>query len=61
VVAVARKLAVLLLTLWKNKSSYQAFPQRKLKGKNKDYRSGTIAMHRLKRLDFDNQMATFRI
>src|SRR6266513_1952757 len=28
VVAVARKLAVLLLTLWKNKSSYQAFPQR---------------------------------
>ena len=28
VVAVARKLAVLLLTLWKNKSSYEAFPQR---------------------------------
>src|SRR5881227_4191839 len=27
VVAVARKLAVLLLTLWKNKSSYQTFPQ----------------------------------
>src|SRR6476661_7179552 len=26
VVAVARKLAVLLLTLWKNKSAYQAFP-----------------------------------
>jgi transposase len=26
VVAVARKLAVLLLTLWKNKSPYQAFP-----------------------------------
>jgi hypothetical protein len=26
VVAVARKLAVLLLTLWKNKSHYQAFP-----------------------------------
>ena len=26
VVAVARKLAVLLLTLWKNKSVYQAFP-----------------------------------
>ena len=28
-------------------------------GKNEDNRSGTIAMHRLKRLDFDNQMATF--
>jgi len=27
VVAVARKLAVLLLTLWKHKSPYQAFPQ----------------------------------
>ena len=25
-VAVARKLAVLLLTLWKNKGAYQAFP-----------------------------------
>jgi len=29
VVAVARKLAVLLLTLWKNKSVYQAFPPRR--------------------------------
>ena len=27
VVAVARKLAVLMLTLWKNKSAYQAFPR----------------------------------
>ena len=27
VVAVARKLAVLLLTVWKHKSPYQAFPQ----------------------------------
>ena len=27
VVAVARKLAVLLLTLWKTKSAYQAFPR----------------------------------
>jgi transposase len=31
VVAVARKLAVLLLTVWKNKSPYQAFPQQRQK------------------------------
>ena len=31
VVAVARKLAVLLLTVWKNKSPYQAFPQQREK------------------------------
>lgn len=31
VVAVARKLAVLLLTLWKNQSPYQAFPSHKEK------------------------------
>ena len=30
-VAVARKLAVLLLTVWKNKSLYQAFPQQREK------------------------------
>jgi len=32
VVAVARKLSVLLLTLWKNQSAYQAFPQTEQKG-----------------------------
>jgi transposase len=31
VVAVARKLAVLLLSVWKNKSPYQAFPQQREK------------------------------
>jgi transposase len=35
VIAVARKLAVLLLTLWKNKSSYQAFPGERPAGAEK--------------------------
>src|SRR5437667_10134517 len=44
VVAVARKLAVLLLSLWKNRSDYEAFPH----GQTiEDKRSGTIAMHRV--------------
>ena len=34
VVAVARKLAVLLLTLWKNKGAYQAFPGHNGESKN---------------------------
>jgi transposase len=46
VVAVARKLCVLLLSLWKNNSRYEPFPQ---SGQPpEDTRSGTIAMHRLK-------------
>jgi transposase len=45
VVAVARKLCVLLLSLWKNQSRYEPFPQRPT---IEDTRSGTIAMHRLK-------------
>lgn len=46
VVAVARKLCVLLLSLWKNNSRYEPFPQ---SGQpSEDTRSGTIAMHRLK-------------
>jgi len=36
VVAVARKLAVLLLTVWKNKSPYQAFPQQREKMRTHD-------------------------
>ena len=36
VVAVARKLAVLLLTVWKNKSPYQAFPQQREKMRTND-------------------------
>ena len=36
VVAVARKLAVLLLTVWKNKSLYQAFPQQREKMRTND-------------------------
>src|SRR6476469_6457354 len=36
VVAVARKLAVLLLTLWKNKSPYQAFPKQREKMRTHD-------------------------
>ncbi len=36
VVAVARKLAVLLLTLWKNKSPYQAFLQQRKKMRTHD-------------------------
>ena len=34
--AVARKLAVLLLTLWKNKSPYQPFPQQRDKNEDHD-------------------------
>ena len=45
VVAVARKLCVLLLSLWKNNSRYEPFPPRPTL---EDTRSGTIAMHRLK-------------
>lgn len=44
VVAVARKLAVLLLSLWKNRSHYEAFPHWQT---IQDKRSGTIAMHRV--------------
>jgi transposase len=44
VVAVARKLAVLLLSLWKNRSHYEAFPYWQT---IEDKRSGTIAVHRL--------------
>src|SRR5881409_4197353 len=44
VVAVARKLAVLLLSLWKNRSHYEAFPHWQT---IEDKRSGTIAMHRV--------------
>lgn len=44
VVAVARKLCVLLLSLWKNQTAYQAYPTQH-GGLNE---SGTIAMHRLK-------------
>src|SRR5215470_1365079 len=36
VVAVARKLSVLLLTVWKNKSPYQAFPQQREKMRTHD-------------------------
>jgi transposase len=36
VVAVARKLAVLLLTLWKNQMAYQAFPQHREKLRTHD-------------------------
>jgi len=34
VIAVARKLAVLMLTLWKNRSSYEAFPQARQKNED---------------------------
>ena len=44
VVAVARKLAVLLLSLWKNRSHYEAFPHCQT---IEDKRSGTIAIHRV--------------
>ena len=44
VVAVARKLAVLLLSLWKNRSYYEAFPHWQT---IEDKGSGTIAMHRM--------------
>jgi transposase len=43
VVAVARKLCVLLLSLWKNQTAYQPYPCQPLRTR----RSGTIAMHRL--------------
>jgi transposase len=46
VVAVARKLCVLLLSLWKNNSRYEPFPGAATPPE--DIRSGTIAMHRLK-------------
>src|SRR5436309_7033428 len=44
VVAVARKLAVLLLSLCKNRSHYEAFPHWQI---IEDKQSGTIAMHRV--------------
>ena len=44
VVAVARKLAVLLLSLWKNRSDYEAFPHCQT---IEDNRSETIAIHRV--------------
>src|SRR2546427_5775414 len=44
VVAVARKLAVLLLSLWKNRSDYDAFPHCQT---IEDKPSGTIAIHRV--------------
>lgn len=40
VIAVARKLCVLLLSLWKNQTAYQPYPLR-------TEQSGTIAIHRL--------------
>lgn len=49
-VAVARKLAVLLLSLWKSQSLYEPFPQAASQSQTEDRRSGTIAMHRPKRL-----------
>ena len=45
VVAVARKLAVLLLTLWKNQSSYQAFPDKRPVCSNK---KRTLDLERLR-------------
>ena len=44
VVAVARKLCVLLLSLWKNRTAYQAYPSPK---PLRTQQSGTIALHRL--------------
>jgi transposase len=44
VVAVARKLCVLLLSLWKNQTAYQPYPSRK---PLRTQQSGTIALHRL--------------
>ena len=44
VVAVARKLCVLLLSLWKNRTAYQPYPSRK---PLRTQQSGTIALHRL--------------
>ena len=50
VVAVARKLAVLLLSLWKNQTLYQPFPSATHRRPIEDTRSGTIAMQRSKEL-----------
>jgi transposase len=50
-VAVARKLAVLLLSLWKSQQLYQPFPQAASglsQCATEDRRSATIAIHRLK-------------
>jgi transposase len=44
VVAVARKLCVLLLSLWKNQTVYQPYPSPK---PLRTQQSGTIALHRL--------------
>ena len=43
VVAVARKLCVLLLSLWKNQAAYELYPASQLRTEQ----SGTIALHRL--------------
>jgi transposase len=54
VVAVARKLAVLLLSLWKHQRPYQPFPlagsRLNLQQTKEDRRFGTIAVHRLEAL-----------
>jgi len=47
-VAVARKLAVLLLSLWKSQRLYEPFPQAASQSQTEDRRSGRIAMHRPK-------------
>jgi transposase len=47
VVAVARKLSVLLLSLWKNQTQYRPFPHPAGGERLEDRRSGTIAMHRM--------------
>jgi transposase len=53
-VAVARKLAVLLLSLWKHQRPYQPFPlagsRLNLQQTKEDRRFGTIALHRLEAL-----------
>jgi transposase len=53
-VAVARKLAVLLLSLWKHQRPYQPFPlagdRLNLQQTKEDRRFGTIAVHRLEAL-----------
>ena len=50
-VAVARKLAVLLLSLWKSQQPYQLFPGARPNGQQEDRRSGTIAVHRMEAND----------
>src|SRR5438093_228544 len=50
-VAVARKLAVLLRSLWKSHQPYQPFPGACLNGEQEDRRSGTIALHRMEATD----------